>query len=172
MKLSYEVWAVILVGFLVGCASVHKSRFIITTNERGEKVVIGRIKSEELLRHFPEYRRNYLNYYPDSSAVRFLQSWSPPVKILLFIGTWCSDCRREVPKLFKTLDMAKNSQIKLDIVAIDRGKRDAENLMGKYGIRYVPTFVILYRQREVGRIVEHAKVSIEQDLVTILKQIQ
>jgi len=66
------------------------------------------------------------------------------------------------------MELVQNSHLTFKLFGLDRSKRDADGLAEKYQIEFVPTFVVLQDDEEIGRIVETPIVSIEQDLVEIL----
>ena len=87
----------------------------------------------------------------------------------MFLGTWCPDCKREVPRFLKTMELTNNEFIKFQLMGLDRTKRDSLGLAEKSEIEFVPTFVVFHQDQEIGRIVEIPSMSIEQDLVEILE---
>lgn len=137
--------------------------------KREENILIGWIKPDDLLEQFPLYKEGLLSYHPDSLAVERIKALGEKLEILAFIGTWCPDSRRDVPRLLKALQLAANPKIKLRIYGLDYTKRDKAGLTEKYNIQYVPTFVFLSQGKEIGRIVEVPERSVEQDFVKIVE---
>ena len=159
----------LLVGLLlVGCARKKEG---IVTDERGEKIALGAITQEQLLKEFPPFKKSYSAYSPDSAAVDSLRNWEQDVKVLIILGTWCPDSRREVGRFLRFLDEAKNPHIQVELIGVDRSKRDARGIAAKCKIERVPTFIVLYGEREVGRIVERPRETLERDFLKILKKI-
>ncbi len=164
-----------LVGFLfvVACSTSSQNGYKIKRDKNGRDVAVGVIPAKDLLANFPKFEAQYKAYEPDSQAVDFLSHFTKPVQVLVFLGTWCPDSQREVPRFLKALDLAHNPpSIRVKLIASDRSKKDKENLSVKYKIERVPTFVVLYQGKEIGRIVEQPKDSVEKDFVAILKSIQ
>lgn len=89
------------------------------------------------------------------------------VDITLFLGSWCKDSKREVPRFFKILDAADyNGDVEL--IAVDRRKKTPENLQKGKDIKRVPTMIFKKDGEEIGRIVEYPVESLEKDIQKIL----
>jgi len=88
----------------------------------------------------------------------------------LFLGTWCGDSQREVPrieKIFIDLGIDFNN---VKIITVDREKISPGNEQEGKDIRYVPTLIVKKGSNEVGRIVESPSsesASLESDLFEI-----
>jgi len=94
--------------------------------------------------------------------------------LIVFIGTWCDDSKREFPRLIKILQYCNFPLNNLSIIAL--GNRDTlykKSLTGLEtgrNIVYIPTIVIEENQKEIGRIVEYPVISLEKDLLKILRK--
>jgi len=110
----------------------------------------------------PEYR-------PVPEAITALQAVAQPTEIVLFHGTWCKDCQREVPRFMRILEVVNNPHIQLIEYEVNPQKQDALGKFEEYGIQRVPTFIVIQSGRELGRIIERPEKSLEEDLVTILQ---
>lgn len=107
-------------------------------------------------------------YTPNKETVKQLNALLPKYKIKVFIGTWCEDTQELLPQFFKTLTASSYDLNGLEMYGVNRNK-EALNVEHKiYNISRVPTFIIMDRFREVGRITESVNVSIEADLLEIL----
>jgi thiol-disulfide isomerase/thioredoxin len=113
---------------------------------------------------------NAEDYTPDASFVKTIQGKTGEVKVLLFLGTWCGDSKREVPRFFKLMDQAGITESQVEIIALDRSKKDAEGLTEKWAVKYVPTFIFIKDGVELGRIVETPKDSLEANIASILAE--
>ncbi len=135
---------------------------------KGRPILVGWLDEQQLMQRLPAYVQGKSSYEPDAEAVAALQQLTEGVEVLVFLGTWCPDSEREVPRFLKIMELVRNPSIRYRLLGLDRTKRDADGLAAKYEIQFVPTFVVLQNEREVGRIVEQAMVSLEDDLVEIL----
>lgn len=98
-----------------------------------------------------------------------------PIKefeIVVFLGTWCGDSRKEVPQFYKLLEHLNYPMQKLKVVAVDNEKENyKKSPSGEekgLNIHRVPTFIFYKNGKEVNRIVEHPKISFEADMHQII----
>lgn len=110
------------------------------------------------------------DYTPDASLVKAVRDEAGDVQILLFLGTWCGDSKREVPRFFKLMDQVGIAESQVEIIALDRTKKDADGMTEKLQVQYVPTFIFIRDGKEIGRIVEYPQDSLEADLAAILSK--
>ena len=90
------------------------------------------------------------------------------VDIEIVMGTWCSDSRREVPRFFKILDYLKYPSDSVKILTVGRDKLGVHGETKNLNIHLVPTFIFYRGSKELGRIIESPKVSLEKDMLKIL----
>lgn len=119
------------------------------------------------------FNKNYAAYNIDSAAASQLTLLLKNKKIELFMGTWCGDSKREVPRIFKILDYCgvRPSQVKM--VMVDNHdstykQSPAHEERGKF-IHRVPCLIVYDKGIEMNRIVESPVVSLEKDLVAIVQ---
>ncbi len=133
---------------------------------------IGRTTAERLLANIPEYAQRKAEYSPDASEVEFMASAiQPDDHIEVYLGTWCSDSQREVPRLLKIVDVLKEKHAKtlpVTFVAIDRSKSKPADLIAGKSIEKVSTFIYYRNGQEIGRIVEKPQGLLEDDLLAIV----
>lgn len=118
------------------------------------------------------YHTNYENYTVDKDLVKLFKKKLRQHEVLLFLGTWCGDSKREVPRMLKILEVANFPKEQLRIIALDR-RRDnyKKGLNGEekgWNIKRVPTLVLVKEGVEVNRIVERPIDTLEEDLLAIL----
>ena len=112
------------------------------------------------------FRKAYKNYEVNTSAIKDCTTELQDGQYLVFLGTWCSDSREQVPKFFKIADHL-NLEIS-QVVFLDRERKSSEGLESKFNITHVPTFIMLDENgKEVGRIIETPTLSFESDLCKI-----
>jgi thiol-disulfide isomerase/thioredoxin len=114
------------------------------------------------------YNPEYENYEPNKNDIDAIASRIAGVKIKIVFGTWCSDSRREVPRFLKILDSVKFNPACLQLICVDRNKSAEGTEVDKLGIELVPTFIIYKDEKEIGRIVETPRATLEEDLEKIL----
>lgn len=155
--------------FLVSCSLVSHHRTQKKTHQSPSKpLLLGWLNQQQIFNQFPGYQQEKDQYQPDSDYVEKLKKSTTGVKVIVFFGTWCSDSQREVPRFLKIMELAQNPGITVKLFGLDRSKRDEGGLAESYQVEFVPTFVVLHNEQEIGRIVETPIMSLEQDLVEIL----
>jgi len=135
----------------------------------------GKINKEGLSGpHYTDwFTKNYEEYAPKQSIINQLQNELDHYTITAFMGTWCGDSKREVPRFYKVLDAANFPLERLTLVAVHREKEMYKRSPGGeeegMNIHRVPTFIIYKNGKEVNRIVESPVASLEEDLANILQ---
>ncbi len=114
------------------------------------------------------FEEGYKAYNVSKEDATKLKGLLKGVKIEAFIGTWCPDSRREIPKLYKLLDKANFNYENLKFIAVDRQKKTPKNLQQGKEIERVPTFIFYKNSKEIGRFIESAKKETTKDIINIL----
>jgi len=133
-----------------------------------ESMLLGWMTEDQLFEHFPEYKTAYQSYHPDSTAVEMIRGYKDTAEVVVFMGTWCKDTKRELPRLLKALHEAQNPRVSVQLYGLDRSKSDSTGLAEKHSIEFLPTFVVTSHGKELGRIVEKATMTVEKDFANIL----
>lgn len=94
------------------------------------------------------------------------------VSIEVFLGTWCGDSKREVPRFLKMLDEIKFNMSHVKIIAVGASdslykQSPAGEEKGK-GIYRVPTIIVYRNGVEINRINEYPVLSLEKDFLSIV----
>ena len=108
-------------------------------------------------------------YEPDSTLIPQIAEALKGAKIKIVMGTWCSDSRREVPRFFKILDEVNYPSDSVQIFTVDRGLHGFKGDVKPLDIEKVPEFIFYRDGKELGRIVESPKETLEKDMLKILK---
>ncbi|MBL7093890.1 thioredoxin family protein [candidate division KSB1 bacterium] len=171
MKIHTIILKFVFISFLlVFSFSCQQNEETPKTEKNG--ILKGWITENQLFELSPVYVEEKNSYQPDSASISFLKKFNEELNIQIFLGTWCPDCRREVPRFLKVMEKTDNDFIKFQMMGLDRTKRDSLGLAEKFQIEFVPTFIVLQKNREIGRIIEIPMLSIEQDLVEILLKLK
>jgi thiol-disulfide isomerase/thioredoxin len=132
-------------------------------------VLVGPTSRDAVEAAAPEWVQAEVEAQPDAEAARALAAVEPGAEVTVFLGTWCGDSRREVPRLWKALDETGGAvPFQVRYVGVDRAKKEPAAAVAENGIRYLPTFVVRRNGREVGRIVETSPNGVEKDLLALL----
>ena len=142
--------------------------------ERDGKMLLGRqMKMQFTKEPFSEwYNKEYDEYVYDAQLIKELQKNKiNSYEIIVFLGTWCTDTHRELPRLMKILEAAKYPENKIKLIAVNRKKETPDGEDVPYNIKRVPTIIVKKYGREVGRIIEMPETGfLEQDLLNIIKK--
>lgn len=87
--------------------------------------------------------------------------------LTVFLGTWCSDSKKLAPKMFGLLLFIP---VKLErIYALDTTKNDNAKFAQANSISRIPVFIFKKNGVEMGRITEHPKKRLSQQIYYLLK---
>lgn len=109
-------------------------------------------------------------YQVDKDALAVLKKELPKYEMVVLFGSWCSDSHLQLPHLYKVLQEAKMPPEKVTLYGFDRAKkaRDTEDRI--FHLERVPTIILFQDNKEVGRIVETPRSSLEKDLVELIEK--
>lgn len=167
--------ACLILGLSMLLISQAYSQSFNKEEKTGNKsLLLGKINREALSK--PPYKdwftNNYNAYTPNVKITDSLKNTFNSFTITLFMGTWCGDSKREVPKFYKVLDSINFPIDRLTAVAVHNQRNQYKQSPGGedegLNIHRVPTFIFYKNGKEVNRIVESPKKSIEEDLLAIL----
>ena len=114
--------------------------------------------------------REFYSYKPKKKYCRQLQSLWQGVQIRVIGGNWCSDTRREVPRLLKVLDESGFPSRAFEYYRVNREKKPADSgFVCEVTIQSVPAIYVLRNGKTVGKIEETPKRTLESDLLKILR---
>lgn len=161
------------IGLLMGMMLQAQIKDEITL-DNGRKFLIGQISIDDLKKapYQSWFDQNFTNYQVEGATVESFSSKLEAYNLLLFMGTWCGDSKREVPRVAKILEVADFPMEQLKIVAVDRRKEFYKKSPGgeEWGldIKRVPTLIFLKDGKEVNRLVESPLRTLEQDFLAII----
>jgi len=138
---------------------------------RAEEVLLGKVGRASILEISPEWRKEFDTYAPARADLDTLAGLSRKAHLDVYFGSWCGDSRRQVPRFLKILDQAAPRRMRVRFYALDRSKKEPARLIEGMGIERVPTFILSVGGREVGRVVETPRTTLEHDLSLLIDRI-
>ena len=132
-----------------------------------QKLLTGWLTKDNLLQEIPQYKAEMDLYQPDSTVIANLNTLEKLFTLNIFLGTYCSDCKREVPRFLKMIEQLNSANFSYRLFGLNRAAADTSGMREKFNIEYVPTFIVYHNEEEIGRIIERPMVSLENDLLEI-----
>jgi len=160
---------------LLSCTSHSQNLNKEILVDGGKPYLVGKINKEGLSaqNYSSWFTVGYDEYEPNEEIIKEISNQLKNYDILLFMGTWCGDSRREVPRFFKVLESVKYPMNHLTTVGVSRTpelyKQSPTHEEKGLNIHRVPTFIFYKNGQEVNRIVEHPVKTLEEDILDILK---
>ncbi len=119
------------------------------------------------------FNKNYDDYKIDSATAAELIPFVKNKQFEIFMGTWCGDSRREVPRMFKLLESTGVLPSQIKLVMVDNHDSTYKQSPGHEekgkGIHRVPDLLVYDGKKEINRVVESPVISLEKDLLAIAK---
>ena len=152
---------------LVGCS---QSTSQPTLTAETPTILVGPITRDQLLAepYGNWFGPGYEQFDVDSALVSRLRDGIKDIDILIFLGTWCGDSKREVPKLHRIFDALHVPEERINLVGMDRNKESPDGLESGLDIRRVPTIIFYADGVELGRIIERPVSTLMEDMQAIL----
>lgn len=138
----------------------------------GKPILIGPCNREAFLdaKFSWWFNSRYKYYHLNAAVVENLKKKDDNYSVEIIMGTWCSDSRKGVPRFYKLLDALNIPAERITLINVDREKQGGETDIAELNINLVPTYIILRKDKEIGRIVETPNESLEKDLLKILER--
>ena len=146
----------------------------LTIEENGKEILLGKIDEKGLQSHsFANWFTPQFNTYtPDAKVISKLEQPLKDYEIKIFLGTWCGDSKREVPRFYKILESLDFQNKKVETIALNHTREEyKKSPTGEekgLNIIKVPTFIFFKNGKEVNRIVESPVESLEKDILSII----
>ncbi|WP_200825067.1 hypothetical protein [Aquimarina sp. AU119] len=142
--------------------------------EENSPMLLGKISNHGLnqnpYNHW--FSKNYTAYTPNQNSIDSLKTELQQYTIKLFMGTWCGDSKREVPRFYKILENSNFPLDRLTTIAVDRSREAYKQSPGGehegLNIHRVPTFIFYKDGKEINRIVESPIDTLEEDMLAIV----
>lgn len=170
----------IIIAFIIALALPGNSEAQTTynieaTDKNGNLFLLGKSTRQRLQQAPFEswFNSNYDTYAIDSATANQVRSLLKGKRFVIFMGTWCGDSRREVPRIYKLLDYCGIPPSQIELVNVDfhdtAYKQSPTHEERGLDIHRVPDLLIYEKDKEIGRVVESPVNSWEKDLLQILQ---
>lgn len=172
--MKIRILTLLSIFIITSLTAQNTNREIVVDNQK--PFLIGPINIEAFNSNSYQtwYRNNFDNYKEDVETIDSISKELSEHKILLFMGTWCGDSKREVPRFIKILESANFPMENLKIVAVDKRKefykKSPTGEEWALSIKRVPTFIFYKDGKETNRIIESPIETLESDINKIVTQ--
>jgi hypothetical protein len=114
------------------------------------------------------FNEEYVAYALNMEVLDPLKARVDGIEIEIYMGTWCSDSRREVPRLYRITDHLGLESDGAKVIMLDRDMESPGHDEEGMNIHHVPTVVFYQEGLELGRIIETPVKSLEEDIQSII----
>ena len=139
-------------------------------DDEQQGILVGTITKEDL-EHAPYsswFDPMYKSYQPSEEVLTTVKNNINDYKIKVFMGTWCGDSKRDVPKLYKLLEESGYDMDNIEMQAVRHDKTLPDDLQEEFDVHHVPTIIFYEDGKEVNRFVEYPQESFEDDIAKIV----
>jgi len=116
------------------------------------------------------FKKEYDAYTPDKEIISQITFLLEGVTVTVVMGTWCGDSREQVPRFMRLYNVPDYSFPSPTFICVDRNKKAGDVSLEGMDILKVPTFIVYFNGRELGRIIETPQTTLEKDFLDILKK--
>ena len=93
--------------------------------------------------------------------------------VQVFMGTWCDDSRREVPRFCKIFDLEYFKGIPITFICMDSNKTVDVVDVEEFYVQFAPTIIFYKKGEELCRIIEQPRTeSLESDIMDLMERMQ
>jgi thiol-disulfide isomerase/thioredoxin len=165
----------ILLITATNCGGSQQTEPVVTqtepvTQEEESDILVGKIEHEDLQKaaFSAWYDPMYKSFKPNEEALQTIKENINDYDIVMFMGTWCADSQREVPKLYKILELSDYDLDRMEVRAVREDKTLPDDRQKEYDVTYVPTIIFYKDGEEAGRFVEYPQEDFEDDIAKIV----
>jgi hypothetical protein len=128
------------------------------------------IKKDHILNTTKEWQEIYDQFEMDEGLLETLKSKTgEDLEIVVYLGIWCGDSKRNVPEFIKIIDALEQPDLKVTYYDVTRkANKDVKYYVEKYHVERVPTFIFYRSGKEIGRIVENPVNNLLEDFIEIV----
>ncbi|MGB7785537.1 MAG: thioredoxin family protein [Salinimicrobium sp.] len=166
--------SILLFASVFYCGSTGETSTNPTAAEAVDQqgILVGKITKEDLEQapYSAWFEPMYASYKPSEEELETIKNNINDYKIKVFMGTWCGDSKREVPKLYKLLEESGYNMDNIEMQAVKHDKTLPGDLQAGYDVHHVPTIIFYKDGKEVNRFVEYPQENFEEDIAKIVSK--
>jgi len=170
-----NVFSFLIIVLFISCTHSKKAVNYTTTKD-GSRTVLKGIINRSIIENdttFKWFKENMKYGMPDAAAVEAFKNKQDAFSLIVFGGTWCEDTQNLWPRFFQLIDKSGFPEKKIQLITVDLKKHTINNLHSQFAIQNVPTFIVMHRGKEIGRVVEYGTMGdITKELGAIVNGIQ
>ncbi len=153
-------------------APLESTPALVEDSELQQEVLLGEFTKEDLQKppFLTWFKSEYDAFKPSAKPMETIKAELSDYEIMVFMGTWCGDSTREVPKLLKILEESGYDLSHLTMVGVDRNRTTPEKLEAGWDLDRVPSIIFMKDGKEINRFVEYPRETIEKDIARIVSQ--
>ncbi|MES2559773.1 MAG: thioredoxin family protein [Bacteroidota bacterium] len=156
--MKYPLWSLLLI---VTFSSTTQAQVNDTS------LLIGTIEYKNLTT-YSWFDSTYNAYKTEQSVIDSIKPFASDLRLMVVLGTWCSDSKEQVPALCKIANQCEISMAQLEFIGVDRKKHCPLPDITSLNIEYVPTIFVFVKGTLKGKIVEVPEKTMEQDLLKLI----
>jgi len=115
------------------------------------------------------FEPEFNSFTPNNAAADIVKKHRKQLTFKIVMGFWCEDSHIWVPRFLKIMDSYGISDDQYKIFGVDEDKKAGFEGFMALNIVNVPTFIVYFDKKEMGRIVEQPDGDLENHLLRILK---
>lgn len=147
---------------------------LLVVSAQAQKNIPTGALTRKTIERYTWFQEAYKTYTPDLPTITKLKTAiqvQKPLRLLVILGTWCSDSQQEVPRLLKVLDQCEAPKRFIKMYAVNKRKTRPACIIAAHRVQRVPTVIYFdTKHKEKARVVEHPNQSWEKDLLLLLEK--
>jgi thiol-disulfide isomerase/thioredoxin len=119
---------------------------------------------------YENWKEVYTGYRVDESFIDTLKAKAGDnLKIDVYLAFWCGDSKRNLPPFLKIIETIDNPKVQVNYYTVKRKpNKETKYFVADLKVERVPTFIFYRDGKEIGRIIENPKNSLEEDFLEII----
>jgi hypothetical protein len=145
---------------------VHKMEILLATDMNSDDSATSKWATDMMQDFEPSFR----NYSPSKSIAMKLRAQSSGIAVKVVGGNWCSDTKRELPRLCKVLYYMGVPADSFMYYRVGEDKKAIEQDFAAIWTKGLVPDIVVYRNgKELGHIKEMPRKTMEEDLLQIVR---